>query len=68
MRLRMVKESAFGCSSVQSPNAGMYCSSFDDRGRDRRHGVTRDLRLARRRARVATQAGEPAHRFAEQAA
>ena len=26
VRLRMVKESAFGCSSVQSPNAGMYCS------------------------------------------
>ena len=37
------------------------------RRRDRRHGVARDLRVARRGSRITTQAGEPAHRFAEHA-
>ena len=41
VRLRMVKEFAFGCNSVQSPKAGMYCSRFVGHGRDGGHGAAR---------------------------
>ena len=67
VRLRMVKELAFGCSSVQSPKAGMYCSSFVPTGAIEGTARPVDLRLARRGARIAAQAGEAAHGFGEQA-
>ena len=64
MRLRILNESAFGCSSVQSPNAGNEIERPLDHRRDRARGEPRDLRL-RALARLAPQAGEPAHGFAE---
>ena len=64
----MVKESAFGCNSVQSPNAGMYCSRFVTAGEIDGRGVACHLCLARCRARVAPQAGETAHGLAEHSA
>ena len=67
VRLRMVKELALGCSSVQSPKAGMYCSRLLATGAMAGAAITVDLRLACGFARIAAQSGEAAHRFGKQA-